>query len=67
MIDLLDGENTGLEELRAVVAKRFGIPRVDPGYQPGLDIPFFEETSVEKGTHAAGRNLASRQMAGAVS
>jgi hypothetical protein len=50
IIDLLDGENTGLDELREVVAKESGIPRVDPGrsYEPDLDIPSFEEMAVEK-------------------
>jgi hypothetical protein len=49
IIDLLAGEDNGLENLRAVVAKRSGIPRADPepSYEPDVDITSFEELSAE--------------------
>jgi hypothetical protein len=49
IIDLLAGEDNGLEDLRAVVAKRSGIPRADtgPSYEPDVDSASFEELSAE--------------------
>lgn len=44
VVDLLNGENTGLEELREAVAKESRIPRVDPGRS--------NEYSVHRGDHS---------------
>ena len=50
VVDLLNGENTSLKELREAVAKESGIPRVDPGrsHEPSLDVLSIEEMTVEK-------------------